>query len=343
MRALLALLLVAQVWAAPAPGQKAPDFVLADLHGNRVSLSQYRGRVVLVNFWACWCDTWKEEVRRLKRLTADRPELDPVILFVSVDTRGRSAVEPLLAREGVFFPVLMDSSASVGKAWGVTTVPTLFVVDPEGVVRYVHQGYPGNPLLAQELAACAGGARPRLTSAVLKDYLLPAESELLRRLNGERARRGLKALELDLTMTEVGREYVQRMLETNNRGHYGPEPPDVRLRARGLTFVKLGENLGQAASPQAVLEAWLDSPDHKSNLLHPGYRQVGVAALRAGGGYLFCLLFGSQGLRKTTESTENTETRAGWAASTYPAQLGVGVARIPPCTPCAPWLFSPLQ
>ncbi len=289
MRLLLALLLAAACAAAPVPGDPAPDFVLADRDGNRVSLSQFRGRMVLVNFWACWCDTWKEEVRRLKRLNAERPDLDPVILFVSVDTRGRSDVEPLLAKEGVFFPVLMDSSASISKKWGVTTVPTLFVIDRTGIVRHVHQGYPGNPMLADELS----GGEPRLNHAALKDYLLPAESELLRRLNQERQKRGLIPLELEPAMTEVGREYVQRMLETHGRGHYAPEPPDVRLRARGLKFAKVGENLSQAASPQEALEAMLESPSHKTNLLHPGYRHVGVAAMRAGGGYLFCLLFGT--------------------------------------------------
>ncbi len=296
MRWILVLLMLRVALAAPVPGQPAPDFALADLHGNRVSLSQFRGRVVLVNFWACWCDTWKEEVRRLKRLVAEHPGLDPVILFVSVDTRGRSQVEPLLAREGIFFPVLMDATSRVSRAWGVTTVPTLFVVDPEGVVRFAHQGYPGNPLLARELAACRSGQPVPLTTEVLDDFLLPAEAEILRRLNSERARRGLVPLVLNPTMTEVGREYVQRMLETNQRGHFGPEPPDARLRARGLRFLKLGENLSQAPSPAEALQAMLQSPFHKDNLLHPGYRQVGVAALRAGGGYLFCLLFG-QGQR----------------------------------------------
>lgn len=290
---MLVLLLAASAWSSPAPGQLAPDFVLADRDGNRVSLSQFRGRVVVVNFWACWCDTWKEEVRRFKRLGADHPELEPVILFVSVDTRGRSEVEPLLDKEGVFFPVLMDSSATVSKAWGVTTVPTLFVIDRAGVVQYVHQGYPGNPMLQAELSACAGGPPPRLSGSVLQDFLLPAESEMLRRVNTERRKRGLEPLELSPAMTEVGREYVQRMLETNQRGHYGPEPPDVRLRARGMSFAKLGENLSQAASPQQALEAMLESPSHKTNLLHPAYRHVGVAAMRAGGGYLFCLLFGT--------------------------------------------------
>jgi uncharacterized protein YkwD len=135
-----------------------------------------------------------------------------------------------------------------------------------------------------------------LTTEVLDDFLLPAEAEILRRLNSERARRGLVPLVLNPTMTEVGREYVQRMLETNQRGHFGPEPPDARLRARGLRFLKLGENLSQAPSPAEALQTMLQSPSHKDNLLHPGYRQVGVAALRAGGGYLFCLLFG-QGQR----------------------------------------------
>jgi uncharacterized protein YkwD len=279
----------------PLPGQTAPGFALPDLQGRRVALEDFRGRVTLVNFWACWCDTWKDEVARLKQLRACHPELPFEVLFVTVDARERSLVEPLLLNQGVLFPVLVDPRGTVSRLYGVSTVPTLYLLDAQGVVRFVHQGYPGNRLLAEELRLC-GSPWPRSPSldqeSLQAEFLLPEERRLLRLVNQERARRGLTPLRLDATLTEVGREYLQRMLVGDFFSHHGPERPDVRLRARGVRYARMGEDLAQAGDAPGALAALMASPGHKANLLHPRYHRVGVAALRAGPqGWLFCLLF----------------------------------------------------
>lgn len=286
--------------APPVPGQSAPAFALPDLHGNRVTLEGCRGKATLVNFWAFWCDTWKHELKQLKELRRARPDLAFEVLFVSVDSMERSQAEELLLREGVFFPVLVDIRGEVRRRWGVTTVPSLFLLDGQGTLRYTHQGYPGNRLLAREIANCAGGVEEDGSLVqvrerrLLQEFLLPEEHALLSRINTERAQRGLVPLRLVPAMTEVGREYLQRQLVRDDLSHYGPEPPDVRLRARGVKFWKMGENLARATDARQAVQAMLASPAHKANLLNPHFDRVGVAALSAGArGHVYCILFGA--------------------------------------------------
>lgn len=282
--------------AMPALGQTAPDFALPDIEGRRIRLSDYRGKVVLLNFFAYWCDTWKEELKRLRALQDEHPELDFAILFVSVDSRERSAAEPLMRQQGIHFPVAVDFKAEVSKAYGITTVPTLFVLDPKGQIRSSYQGYPGNRLLARDLRAgdkVASAASPPLDLPELKEYLLPEELKLWRSLNSERTKRGLAELTLDTALTEVGREYLQRTASEPLRHASGAQAPDARVRARGIAFAKVGENLARARDAGSALQAMMESPTHKSNLLHPRYRQVGVSAFREphSDGFSFCLLF----------------------------------------------------
>lgn len=279
--------------APPAPGDLAPGFALPDLHGQRVGLEQFRGRPVVLTFWACWCDTWKDASQRLKELRRTHPHLGFEAFFVAVDSRTRSLAEPLLLREGMPFVVALDFRSEVSRRYGVTVVPTLFVLDAEGVVRFVHQSYPGNQVLARELAACgrpAGAGRGLLPQA-LESLLLPEERELWAAVNSARASRGLEPLSFEPALTEVGREYVQRRVG-EPLSHEGPETPEVRLRARGLRYAKVGENLARAPTPRAALRAMLESPLHKANLLSPAFRRAGVAAVREGpSGSVYCVLF----------------------------------------------------
>lgn len=277
----------------PSVGQSAPDFALPDLEGRRVGLSDYRGKTVLLNFFAYWCDTWKDELKRLKALKQQRPDLQFEILFVAVDSRERSLAEPLLLKEGVHFPVTIDFKSEVSAVYGITTVPTLFVIGPEGKIRASYQGYPGNRLLARDLAPGACASAPSLEAPELKEYLLPEELKLWRSVNSERRQRGLPELRLDTALTEVGREYLQRTANEPLRHASGPQAPDARVRARGLEFRKLGENLARSRNAIGALELMLESPTHKSNLLHPRYQRMGVSAFRdpRSDGFSFCLLF----------------------------------------------------
>ncbi len=279
----------------PAPGDLAPAFSLPDLHGQRVCLQQFRGRPTVLMFWACWCDTWKDSLSRLKDLRRTRPHLGFEALFVAVDSRTRALAEPLLLREGMPFPVALDFRSEVSRRYRVTTVPTLFLLDARGVVRFVHQAYPGNRVLAREIAACSQpvGPLPDLAPEGVASFLLPVELELWTSLNRERRSRGLEPLAFEPALTEVGREYLQRRVG-EPLSHSGPEAPDARIRSRGLRYAKVGENLARAATPRAALQSMLDSPIHKANLLSPRFDRAGVAAVREGAeGFVFCVLFGS--------------------------------------------------
>jgi len=129
-------------------GGRAPDFTLPTVRGNPVSLGALRGRPLVLNFWAFWCDTWKAQMPHLRSLAAQRRDLDFEVLAVSVDgTRMHTyrSHEP----QGVPFPVALDHGGAVTRAYGVQKVPTVLVVDAHGVVRYRASGYPGNgPILA---------------------------------------------------------------------------------------------------------------------------------------------------------------------------------------------------
>ncbi len=142
-----ALCVGAAAWAGPPVGRQAPDFALPTVEGSTVRLADLRGRPVVLNFWAFWCDTWKAEMPHLRRLAEHRRELGFEIIAVSVDG---ARLHTYKAREpgGAPFPVALDHGGAVSRAYGVTKVPTVLVLDAQGRVRYRASGYPGNqPIL----------------------------------------------------------------------------------------------------------------------------------------------------------------------------------------------------
>ncbi len=116
-------------------GDEAPNFILRDLAGNAVSLSQLRGKVVLLNFWATWCGPCRVEMPAMEQLyrTLSRREFE--ILAVSTDSQGATVTRPFQKQMGFTFPILHDSEYRVGLAYGARTIPVTFMVDRQGVVR----------------------------------------------------------------------------------------------------------------------------------------------------------------------------------------------------------------
>jgi len=126
--------------AALAPASAAPDFTLKSAAGGNLRLSEQRGRVVLVNFWATWCGPCKVEMPHLNRLYEKYKSAGFVLLGVNVDDDPKAAVA-LAARLGVTFPVLFDAGKLVSKLYLLDSMPFTVLIDRDGRVRHLHRGY----------------------------------------------------------------------------------------------------------------------------------------------------------------------------------------------------------
>ena len=118
---------------------KAPDFETMDLEGNTHRLSDYRGQVVIVNFWATWCPPCRAEMPSMQRAwEALRPE-GVVLLAVNMGEK-REAVAEFLENNLIDFPLLLDGGMVVSSGWPVQGLPTTYVVDPQGRAVYAAAG-----------------------------------------------------------------------------------------------------------------------------------------------------------------------------------------------------------
>lgn len=115
-------------------GFLAPDFMVKNLRGGMTSLSQYRGKVVLINFWATWCGPCKMEMPSMEALYRNYSRDDFEMLAVSIDTMGEPPVRLFVEDFGFTFPVLMDDQFEVNDRFQVRVVPTSILIDRKGVV-----------------------------------------------------------------------------------------------------------------------------------------------------------------------------------------------------------------
>ena len=122
-------------------GFPAPDFALQDLNGKTLRLSNFRGKVVLLNIWATWCAPCREEMPSMEALSHRLAGKDFTVLAVSQDEDGLKAVKPFVQQFGLTFPVLIDSRGEVGQMFGITGYPETFIIDKEGKVLAHYIGF----------------------------------------------------------------------------------------------------------------------------------------------------------------------------------------------------------
>ncbi|MDH4126190.1 MAG: TlpA family protein disulfide reductase [Gammaproteobacteria bacterium] len=121
-------------------GQPAPDFALKSASGDNLRLSEYRGNVVMVNFWATWCGPCRQEMPLLDELYSRYERVGFTLLGVNIDDDSRKAMN-MISELGVNFPVLFDDRKEVSKLYEVDAMPVTVIIDREGNVRFIHQGY----------------------------------------------------------------------------------------------------------------------------------------------------------------------------------------------------------
>jgi peroxiredoxin len=117
-------------------GDRGPEFTLPAPNGRSVSLSDFRGKVVMVHFWATWCPPCVEELPTLAKMNQSLAGKDFELLAVSVDEGGADAVTSFMQRNNLNVPVLLDTSHAVSSQYGTYKFPETYILDREGIVRY---------------------------------------------------------------------------------------------------------------------------------------------------------------------------------------------------------------
>jgi peroxiredoxin len=142
----LALLLVFAL-ALPASAQSlkqwsggaTPALALSDTEGKAHGLADYRGKVVLVNFWATWCVPCRDEMPSIERLRASLDARRFAVLAVNL-AEPESRIQKFLDAVPLGFPVLLDRDAKIARAWQAKLLPATYIVGPDGAIRYRHLG-----------------------------------------------------------------------------------------------------------------------------------------------------------------------------------------------------------
>ena len=142
--AMLACAAVAPGLAAPPPagvlGREAPDFTLKSTAGENLRLSEYRGQVVLINFWARWAGDSRREIPAIERIYGTYARAGLVVLGVSIEADARRAGE-FAAAMHIPYSVLIDTDPALGRKYAVDKMPMTVLIDRSGVVRFLHVGF----------------------------------------------------------------------------------------------------------------------------------------------------------------------------------------------------------
>ncbi len=143
----------------------APDFSLKDSEGRTVRLSDYRGKVVLLNFWATWCGPCKVEIPWFMEFEQQHKDQGFAVLGIAMDDEGWDAVKPYITERRVNYRILMGNGPLAEQWGGVESIPTTFMIDRQGKIARTHVGlasrdeYQDDIVQLLDRAAAVGGAR----------------------------------------------------------------------------------------------------------------------------------------------------------------------------------------
>jgi len=127
-------------WVALKKGKEAKPFTLKDLEGRDVSLSDYSGKIVFLNFWATWCPPCRKEMPSMEALQKKLGSEDFIILAVATDRKGADLVRPFVEEKKLSIKVLIDDRSDVSDAYGVIALPTTYIIGRDGIIIELVRG-----------------------------------------------------------------------------------------------------------------------------------------------------------------------------------------------------------
>jgi cytochrome c biogenesis protein CcmG, thiol:disulfide interchange protein DsbE len=138
-------------WAGkPAPGFALP-VVSGEGQGDRVRLSDLKGQLVVLDFWASWCEPCRQSIPILNQVAEELAKEGVHVYGINSEAFAANVVDRVAQRWGIKYPVLHDATAEVMQVYDVSALPTLYLIDREGVVRKSHAGAPSAQRLIEEV------------------------------------------------------------------------------------------------------------------------------------------------------------------------------------------------
>ena len=123
-------------------GQSAPSFKLPDLDGREISLEEYKGKIVLLDFWATWCSPCRMTMPVVEKLSREYPD-EMVVLAVNL-RESKEDIEKYAFEQAISSQILLDEEGKVSSNYGAYAIPMQFLIDRSGIVRHIQTGYNSN-------------------------------------------------------------------------------------------------------------------------------------------------------------------------------------------------------
>jgi cytochrome c biogenesis protein CcmG/thiol:disulfide interchange protein DsbE len=150
----------------------APDFTLKDSMGKAVKLSDYKGKVVLLNFWATWCGPCKIEIPWFVEFEQKHKDQGFAVLGVSMDEEGLEVVRPYLEETKINYRILLGTDSVAQLYGGVDSLPTSFLLDREGRVASVHVGLVSKSAYQNDINSLLGSSKSSRAAVAMPAVLL---------------------------------------------------------------------------------------------------------------------------------------------------------------------------
>ena len=150
---LLTLLTISMVSTACAlKAEPAPAFDLQDLNGKSVKLSDFKGKVVILDFWATWCPPCRAEIPHFVELQNEYRDKGLVVVGVSLDQGGPGVVSSFVKQQGINYPIVMGDDSVTSKYGDIQAIPTTFVIDSNGNIVGKHEGFTDKGVFVKEIS-----------------------------------------------------------------------------------------------------------------------------------------------------------------------------------------------